>query len=130
MLREIKELVGGAWALHPVWRVWMTTLLAVNGVAPLFFLPRLTAVITIVASLTALAMALPLVRLHGYSKLLGLIHAPWVPMVAASIYLYPGADVMSPYKAWLTASIVLSIGSLVIDVSDIFRFVRSYPSRA
>lgn len=129
MLKETKDLVAGALALHPVWWIWMAALVAVNGVAPLFFLPRLTAVVTLVASLTAFSLALVLIRLHGYSKLLGVIHAPWVPMLAASIYLYPGADAMSVYKMWLTASIVLTIGSLVIDATDVLRFLRSHSSQ-
>jgi hypothetical protein len=107
----------------------MAALVAVNGVAPLFFLPRLTAVVTLVASFTAFSLALVLIRLHGYSKLLGVIHAPWVPMLATSIYLYPGADAMDGYKAWLSASIVLTIGSLVIDVTDVYRFLKSHASR-
>jgi hypothetical protein len=128
MLKEMRELTAGAWALHPAWRIWMAALVVVNGVAPLFFLPRLTAVVTLVASFTAFLLALVLIRLHGYSKLLGVMHAPWVPMLAASIYLYPAADAMSLYKAWLAASILLTIGSLVIDVTDVCRFLKAQAS--
>ena len=130
MLQETRELVVGAWALHPLWRVWMGALVLVNGVAPLFFLPRLTAVITLAAGVAAFTLALVLIRLHGYSKLLGVIHAPWVPMLAASIYLYPGADAMSNYKLWLTASIVLTIGSLIIDASDVCRYLKMHSSQS
>ncbi len=126
MLKETRILTAGVLALHPVWRIWMAALVAVNGVAPLFFLPRLTAAVTLVAGLTSFALGLVLVRLHGYSKLLGLMHAPWVPMLACSVYLYPGADAMSVYKVWLTASIVLTIGSLAIDAIDVSRFLKGH----
>jgi hypothetical protein len=129
MLKEMRELTAGALALHPVWWIWMAALVAVNGVAPLFFLPRLTAVVTLAAGVAAFSLGLVLVRLHGYSKLLGVMHAPWVPMLAASIYLYPAADAMSLYKAWLTASSLLTIGSLVIDVTEVYRFLRSHDSQ-
>lgn len=129
MLKETRELAAGVMALHPAWRIWAAGLVAVNGVAPLFFLPRLTAVVTLVAGMTAFLLGLVLVRVHGYTKLLGLMHAPWVPMLAASIYLYPGADAMSVYKAWLTTSIGLTVGSLVIDATDVFRFLKSHSPR-
>lgn len=130
MLKEMRELSAGMMALHPAWRIWIVALIGTDGVAPLFFLPRLTAVVTLVAGMTAFLLGLVLVRVHGYTKLLGLMHAPWVPMLAASIYLYPGADAMSIYKAWLTASIGLTIGSLVIDAIDVFRFLKSHSLRS
>jgi hypothetical protein len=129
MLKEMREFTAGAWALHPVWRVWMAALVAVNGVAPLFFLPRLAAVVTLVASFTGFLLALVLIRLHGYSKLLGVMHAPWVPMLVVLIYLYPAADAMGLYKGWLTASILLTIGSLVIDLTDVYRFLKAHASQ-
>lgn len=126
MLKQSRELIAGAMALHPAWRPWMAALILVNGVAPLFFLPRLTAVVTLVASVTAFILGLVLVHLFGFTKLLGLMHAPWIPMLAASIYLYPGADDFDSYKVWLTTSIVLTVGSLVIDASDVAKFLRTY----
>ena len=126
MLKQSRELAAGVMALPPAWQGWVAALVVVNGVAPLFFLPRLTAVVTLVAGITAFLMGLVLVRLYGYTKLLGLMHAPWAPMLAVSIYLYPGADDISAYKVWLTASIVLTTVSLAIDATDVVKFLKTH----
>ena len=125
MKTELRELIRGAWALGPAWRVWMILLLLANAVAPWFFLPKLAAVVTLVATATALPLALAIIRLQGqYTKLLGMIHAPWVPMLAALLYLFPWDGDFDAYKAWLTCSIVLSAISLAIDATDVCRFLR------
>ena len=124
MPSDIREFLRGAWALGPWWRVWMVALLAVNLVAPVVFLPQVPAVVTLVATFTALPVAIVLVHVQGrYTRLLGLIHAPWLPMLATSLSLYPWNEPWVAYKTWLSLSIILSSISLVIDASDVYRFL-------
>ena len=106
----------------------MVLLVAVNAVVPWLFLPRLPAVVTLVATFTALPAALVLVRVEGgFTKLVGLIHTPWVPMLATSLWLYPWNGELDAYKLWLTLSIAMTTISLVIDATDVYRFLRSKP---
>ena len=122
MIFELREFLRGAWALGIGWRVWMLLLVAANGVGPIFFLPKLPALVTLVATLTALVLAVTLIRNEGgYTKLLGMIHAPWVPMLAVLLYEYPWRGPLDGYKGWLTLSIVMTLGSLVIDATDVIR---------
>lgn len=126
-MTELKKFLRGAWALGSGWRVWMVLLLAANAVAPWFFLPRLTAIVTLVATATALPVALVLVRVQGkFTKLQGMIHAPWLPMLASSIYLFPWGAEFDAYKIWLTSSILMTIVSLAIDISDVCRFLHQH----
>ena len=126
MQKELREFVAGALALGPGWWVWMALLIMANGVLPLFFLPQLTAIVTLVASAACLPIALALTRLFGYSKLLGLMHAPWVPMLVVSCYFHPGLEDLDAYGWWLTFSIATTIGSLIIDTTDVVRFLRAH----
>lgn len=129
MYQECREFVRGAWALGAFWRGWMVLLMVANGVAPAFFLPQLTAVVTLVATFTAVILALVLIRVQGrYTKLLGIIHAPWIPMLAVSIYLFPWEAEFDRYKTWLTFSIAMTMGSLLIDATDVVRFLKSKPA--
>lgn len=125
MKAEMREFLRGAWGLGPGWRVWQALLLAANAVAPWFFLPRLTAIVTLVATATALPVALVLIRVQGkFTKLQGIIHAPWVPMLATLLLLYPWDAEFDAYRIWLSCSIAMTVVSLAIDASDVYRFFK------
>lgn len=128
MKEALREFLRGAWALGPGWRIWMVLLLAANAVAPWFFLPELTAIVTLVATASALPVALVLVHIQGkFTKLVGMIHAPWVPMLAVSLCRYPWSGQFDSYKIWLSSSILLSTISLAIDIADVRQFIRESP---
>jgi hypothetical protein len=125
MMRDIRTFLTGAFGLHPIWQVWLLLMAIVNGVVPLFFLPDLAAIVTLVGVFSGAILGLLLVRLQGFTKLLGLMHVPWIPMLATQIGLYPGFDSASYYSMWLTSAIVITTISLVIDVIDVVIFFRA-----
>ena len=125
MMRDIRTFLTGAFGLHPIWQVWLLLMAIVNGVVPLFFLPDLAAIVTLVGVFSGAILGLLLVRLQGFTKLLGLMHVPWIPMLATQIGLYPGFDSSSYYSMWLTSAIVITTISLVIDVIDVVIFFRA-----
>lgn len=129
MIFELREFVRGAWALGAGWRVWMFLLVAVNGIGPLFFLPHLAAATMLVATAMALVMGLIVVRVQQrYTKLLGVIHAPWVPALLVALHEFTHLpDRFDDYKTWLACSIVMTVGSLLIDATDVLRFLKSTP---
>lgn len=124
MMRDIRTFVTGVFGLHPFWQVWLLGMAIVNGILPLFFLPDLAAIVTLVGVFGGAILGLLLVRLQGFTKLLGLMHVPWIPMLATQIGLYPGFDSASYYSLWLTSTIVITGISLVIDVIDVAVFFR------
>ena len=124
MMRDMRTFMSGVSGLHPVWQVWLLVMAIVNGVLPLLFLPDLAAIVTLVGVSSGAILGLLLVRLQGFTKLLGLMHVPWIPMLATQIGLYPGFDGASNYSLWLTSAIAVTAISLVIDVIDVVIFFR------
>ena len=61
-------------------------------------------------------------RVH---KAAGLMHVPWVPMIAAQIGLYSGFNSASNYSLWLTAATLITAISLVIDAIDVAVFFKT-----
>ena len=129
MLSAIRTFMRGVFSLHPLWQIWVNGLVVVNGLWPLFFVPETATVVTIVGLLTGAALGFVLTHLHGFSKVLGLMHAPWVPMVVTQVMLHPGFAVVDHYVIWLTTSIVISVVSLLIDVCDVIVFLRGRSSK-
>ncbi len=124
-MRDIRTFITGVFGLHPIWQIWLLLMTIVNGVLPLVFLPDLAAIVTLVGVFSGAILGLLLVRLQGFTKLLGLMHVPWIPMLATQIGLYPGFDSANYYSIWLTSAIVITAISLVIDVIDVAIFFRS-----
>ena len=60
----------------------------------------------------------------GFTRIMGLGHILWFPLVFFLIRrldLYPSTE---PYGLWMRAVIVLNSISLIIDVSDVVRYAR------
>ncbi len=125
MMQSIRTFVAGVRGLHPLWQVWLLIMMIVNGVLPFFYLAELAAIITLIGMFSGAFLGLVLVHLHGFTKLLGLMHLPWVPMIAAQIGLYPGFNSASNYSLWLTVAILITAISLVIDAIDVAAFFRT-----
>lgn len=124
-MRSIRTFVAGVRGLHPLWQIWLLIMMVVNGILPFFFLPELAAIVTLFGMFSGAFLGLVLVHLHGFTKLLGLMHVPWVPMIAAQIGLYSGFNSASNYSLWLTAAILITAISLVIDAIDVAVFFKT-----
>ncbi len=105
------------------WRLWLLVLVALNALAPMFFLPRVEAVATLGAMVLSMGLMILLTHWSGFSRLLGLGHIAWIPLL---IFLWtqlgsaPSSDL---FGLWIRAVIVLDAVSLVIDASDVVRWL-------
>ncbi len=104
--------------------MWVLLLVVVNGVLPFWFLDYLTAKVTLTAFVTGSLVGVYLCGHVGFNKLLGLMHAPWVPMLAVNLLHYPGW-MGDPYTLWLTTSIVVTALSLALDIMDLVVWART-----
>ena len=73
-------------------------------------------------------LGLVLTHIHGFSKVLGLMHAPWIPMIAVQVASHPGFGANDAYVIWLTAAILISTVCVIVDVIDVVTFLRSTPA--
>ncbi len=67
-------------------RVWMMILVAANMVAPIVFLNRLEAQVTLAAFVASAGLMTALTARFGFSRILGLGHIFWIPLL---VFLIP-----------------------------------------
>ena len=78
-------------------QLFMVALVAVNMVAPLFFIRNLEAQIVLGAFLASFALMIILTRMVGFTRLLGLAHILWIPML---LFLRPSLEVYTA-EGWV-----------------------------
>ncbi len=105
------------------WQLWLMLLVAANAVAPLFFLRHLEAQVVLGTFLVGAMLMTWLTGRFGFTRILGLGHILWIPLLAfllARVGHIPGNDA---YGIWIRSLIVLISISLVIDAFDVFRYI-------
>ena len=114
----------GLLAMPLPWRLWLLALVALNALAPMFFLPRVEAVATLGAIVFGMGLMTLLTHWTGFSRLLGLGHIAWIPLLiflSTRLGSVPASDL---FGLWIRAVIVIDAISLVIDASDVVRWLR------
>ncbi len=112
----------GLLAMPLPWRLWLLLLVTLNLIAPLVFIERLEAQATVAALLVSMALMTGLTGLSGFSRLLGLGHIVWVPLLSflwMRLGEIPAADA---FGLWVRAVIAINATSLVIDAVDVIRY--------
>ncbi len=106
------------------WKPWLTLLLVGNMIVPLFYLGRLEAQVVFATAIVNGILFSIVTAASGFSRLLGLGHLPWIPLV---IFLWMRLDQWPPddfYGIWLRVLIAINIGSIVLDAINVVRYVR------
>ncbi len=104
------------------WRLWMVLLVALNLVVPLFFFDRLEAQLVLVTMAISMFLMTGLTAFSGFSRLLGLGHIAWIPLVVflgTRLSEVPASDL---YGMWLRVLLVANCLSLVIDLVEVIRY--------
>jgi len=105
-------------------KLWLLVLMAVNMIVPLIYFDHLEAHVVLVTFLASFVLLVVLTGKFGFTRILGLGHVLWVPLV---LFLFsrlgsrPAAD---PYGLWIRSVIVLNSISLVLDAIDVIRYAR------
>lgn len=130
MFNVMKQFITKLFSLHPVWRVWLVVLMVVNLVFPLFYYDRIEAQVTIIVFMMAALTGMVLFRIQGFTRLMGLMHFPWLFLLC---YLWSRLDVIhadSSFGLWIRAVILLNGISLIIDMVDVIRYIAGDRSPA
>jgi hypothetical protein len=118
----------GCWQMPLFWRLWIMILFICNALIPLVFIAHSIAQLTLLSAFVGALVGFTLTHVTGFNKLLGLMHAPWIPMVFMQgklinqIGLHDISN--SHFKLWLVASFCVSAISLVIDFTDVIRYLK------
>ena len=104
-------------------KLWVGLLVIFNMIIPLFFLERLEAQVVLAAIMASMALMTLITATSGFSRLLGLGHIFWVPLL---YFLWTHLDQIPPndgFGVWVRALMVINATSLVIDAVDVFRYL-------
>ncbi len=105
-------------------QLYMVALVGLNMIAPLFFIQMLEAQIVLGAFMASFALMIILTGMVGFTRLLGLAHIFWIPML---FFVWPSLEVYPAQEAvgiWLRLLIILNVIALVLDAVDISRYIR------
>ena len=105
-------------------QLWVGMLIAANLIAPLFFLEHLEARVTLAAGLLGMGLMSALTGRFGFSRIVGLGHAAWLPLLAYLVSSLTEVPASTGLGLWLRSVIVLDAVSLVFDAVDAVRFLR------
>ena len=105
------------------WQLWLTVLVAANLVVPFFYLQRLEAQVVLGTILASMTLMTFLTSRFGFTRILGLGHIFWVPMLAFLLVRLGNVPAGNVYGIWIRALIVLNSVSLVIDAVDVVRYL-------
>ncbi len=106
------------------WQLWLLMLVGANLVAPLFFLGHVEAQVTIATLLVSMTLMTALTARFGFSRILGLGHVAWLPLLAFLASRATEVPATDAFGLWLRTVIVLDAISLMIDGVDVVRFLR------
>ncbi len=120
----MKKFFIGLFRLPIIWIIWAFFILAVNGLGPLFFLDESVAIVILVSTVMSAAVGFILVSVQGFTKLVGLMHAPWVPALVLQLMVFFNESPEGDFAIWLLASIFTIAVSLAIDTVDVILFLK------
>lgn len=81
ILEALMRFTMGVLRSRPHVLVWLLLLMLANGIAPLLFLARLEAQVVLATFLLSVVLMTWLTARYGFTRILGLGHVLWVPMV-------------------------------------------------
>ena len=123
MMRAFMKFNKGILKMPVALQLWLMLLVSVNLIAPLFFWNRLEAQVVLVAFLASVTLMTFLTGRFGFTRIVGLGHIFWVPLLAFLLARLANVPTGDAYGLWIRAVIVLDGISLVIDAVDAIRYI-------
>ena len=105
-------------------QLFLVLLIAANMIVPLFFLARIEAQVVLGTFMASFMLMVVLTSLVGFTRLLGLGHIFWFPML---YFLWPRLGQISAddvFGVWLRVMIALNVVALALDFLDTLRYIR------
>lgn len=105
------------------WQLWLALLVTFNLVLPLIFLSHLEAQVVVATLMASMILMTGLTALSGFTRLLGLGHILWVPLLYflwMRLEQNPAEDF---FGVWLRVLMIVNATSLLIDTIDVGRYI-------
>ena len=104
-------------------RIWLVVLGLWNLFIPLFLLGQFEARVMAAATVLSAVLGVSLHKAKGMTRILGLMHAPWLIAVFLLFMRIMKEGASGLYGVWMLSAAVLTSISLVLDVRDVVRYV-------
>jgi len=105
-------------------KAWLCLLVLANLVVPsLWFSDRLEAQVAVVTMVGSMLLMTGLTTWAGFTRLLGLGHMLWIPML---LWLWSRLDEIpptGPFGSWVRLLMIVNAISLIMDVVDVGRYL-------
>ncbi len=124
-MQALTTFLEGVSGYAPLVLFWLFLLVGMNMVIPLFFLRRLEARVVLAAFLASFALMLILVDQYEFTPILGLGHIFWIPLLVFLGKRLRRTPADTAYGLWLRALMVANGVSLVIDATDVARYLAN-----
>ena len=106
------------------WQIWLGILVTINIIVPIFFIHTLEAQVVMATAIVGLGIMSGIFSRLGFVRLMGIGHFGWLPLVFWLGTKLEHVPADSAFGYWLLAVIVLDSLSLIIDSSDVLRYVN------
>lgn len=103
-------------------KLWLLMLVAANGVAPLFFLQHVEALMILGAMLIGATLMSLLTARFGFTRIMGLGHILWFPLVGWLMLRLGNIPADNAFGLWVRGVMFLNAVSLVMDIVDVVRY--------
>ncbi len=105
------------------WQLWLMLMITANVVTPLFFLHHVEALVVLGTILASMALMTLLTARFGFTRIVGLGHILWVPMLAFLFTRLGDIPTSDALGIWIRTLFVLNGISLAIDAADAIRYI-------
>lgn len=106
------------------WQMWLGILIATNMLVPLFYIYTLEGKVVLTAAMVGMVIMSAIFSIKGFVRLLGVGHISWLPLVFWLWTRLDHAPADSIFGYWLMVAIVLNSLSLIIDTTDVLRYIK------
>ncbi len=105
-------------------RLWMLLLVSANLILPVIYFQQSEARIVVLTFLASLLLMVLITGTSGFTRLVGLGHIFWVPLVLFLVSRLDSIPATDAYGIWIRSVIAINTISLVLDAIDVMRFAR------
>jgi len=103
-------------------QIWLMILGMTNMMVPLFYWNHIEAKVMFATTILSFVLGVVLSKTNGVTRLLGIMHAPWIVGLYFIITSPSPIHLDNPFGLWMGSSLVFTSISLIIDFIDVIRY--------
>ena len=106
--------------LPRVWAIWLMTI----NLACVAFITHVEAQVALAVAGGASLMMAAVYQRFGFTRILGIFHAAWIPMLAWYALRWDTIQQDQALATWVALVMVTNAISLIVDATDVARFLK------